>query len=385
MSGQLSRSRALLSLVAIVWLTACSRPEPETTIEVPDTGETVSSPVQPVDFSAASEQVQGTAIALGATMREHCNKLQQRVHAFLEAPDDSGRDAAREAYHACYEQWNRYRLFLQLPFTLAEREAFERTVHLTNTRPFQPGYIDGLPDYPFSGLVHESGLELSLDTLLDQHRMMDEESASLGFPVIETLLWREPLAQVWIPEAADSSGVVERRHRYLSIATDDLTIRLRTATERWQPGGSYSQLPRRTRLRVFWQSAQRLVQAELLDGALSEAALDEPEWHHPSTIAGQGKRHWLARLAGLEAVLAKPDDPPSALAHWYAEAGLQPTMEVLRAHLSEARSAVSRLPGDYPRGNVDPATWREARQALTQLAADLNDLSRQLELAILTE
>lgn len=382
------------ALTALTWiaamllaLTACTGSDPETTtstsVETPDTDEAALFKV--ADFSSAANQVQTGAIRAGSKLIAVCGTLQQRVHAFLEAPDESGRDATRQAYHLCYEHWNRYQVYQQIPLALKEREDFLRTTRLINTRPFQPGYIDGLPEYPYSGLVHEAGMTLSLNTLLDQHRMMDTESASLGFPVVETLLWREPLPAIWLTDEAggNDSGTdpSQRRHQYLALATDDLMIRIKATTQRWQPGNAYSTLPLGAQRQIFWQSAQRLVQTRLLEGAFANGALRDPELYHPSALAGQGRRHWLAQLEGLEAALtAGDDDKNNPLLDWVASVGLEPDAQTLLEHLQAAKTALGTLPSNYPYEAADDADWQAARRAVAQLATDLNRFLQQLDL-----
>lgn len=373
--------------VMLLALTACTGSDPETATPTaavnPESGDAAT--LNMADFSSAASQIQTNAIRAGGKLITACGTLQQRVHAFLEAPDVSGRDATREAYHLCYEHWNRYQVYQQLPLALKEREGFQRATQLINTRPFQPGYIDGLPEYPYSGLVHEAGMTLSLNTLLDQHRMMDAESASLGFPVIETLLWREPLPAIWLADEAEGgdngTNPTQRRHQYLALATDDLMVRIKATTQRWRPGNAYSTLPLGAQRQVFWQSAQRLVQTRLLEDAFAIEALKDPELHHPSALAGQGRRHWLAHLEGLEAALTAGDEENSkALLAWIADLGLEPDAQALVEHLRSAQAAMESLPTNYPYEAADDANWQAARQAVAQLATDLNGYLQQLDL-----
>lgn len=387
-TGWLSAVSTPYLWLALFTLTACSGtdrdPGATQSQTTPNVDESVEQPRTVFPFDQAASHIQTLAIRFGSDLVDHCETLQRRVHAFLAAPDESGRDATREAFHTCYEHWRRYQLFQQIPFALHEREGFERTVKLINTRPFQPGYIDGLPEYPYSGLVHETDLTLSLSVLLDQHRMMDEQSASLGFPVLEALLWREPLPDIWLAaEVADppETSAPRRRHEYLALATDDLMVRLKAATQRWRPGNAYSVLPQGAQRRIFWQSAHQLVQLKLLDNGFRPDALEDPEWHHPSALAGQGRRHWLALLAGLEASVAVTGGETQPLVDWLDQAGFEPKAAALRAHLRQARIAIEALPANYPFDAQDNKAWQSAREAVTLLAEDLTHYLQQLDLA----
>ena len=360
----------------ILTLAACSDPEQATTTDE-STADNVAPEPTPADSGqlvAAAGRMQQAARETGDAMMETCRTLRTRVTGFLQHPDDSGRDAAREAWHDCYEHWNRFLVFHQVAFTPRDAAALVRTGRLINTRPFQPGYIDGLPEYPYSGLVHETGMVLSLSTLLDQHQMMDEESASLGFPVVETLLWREPLAELWIDDEAEDASVVPRRRQYLEVATEDLLTQLQSARDRWQTDTSLRDVPNAIQARVLLRSLERLVQQALLNRAFAEGALDDPEWHHPSAVAGQGRRHLLARVAGLERLLGANPNGTNPITVWIDEAFEQPDGAALRDHLAAVRSAIEALPANAPLGDVGVESFNQVRQAIVTLHQDLNAL-----------
>ncbi|GGX54103.1 imelysin family protein [Saccharospirillum salsuginis] len=368
---------ALLS-TGVLTLAACSGSDPEQAATTDDgTAEDTTPATTPADSGqlvAAAGRMQQAARETGDAMMETCRTLQARVTGFLQHPDDSGRDAAREAWHECYEHWNRFLVFHQVAFTPRDAAALVRTGRLINTRPFQPGYIDGLPEYPYSGLVHETGMVLSLSTLLDQHQMMDEESASLGFPVVETLLWREPLAELWIAGEEEDTSVVPRRRQYLEVATEELLAQLRSARDRWQTDTSLRDVPNAIQARVLLRSLERLVYQALLTRTFAEGALDDPEWHHPSAVAGQGRRHMLARVAGLERLLGVTPNGTNPITVWIDEAFEQPDGATLREHLAAVRSTIEALPANAPLGDVDVESFNQARQAIATLHQDLNTL-----------
>lgn len=372
----------LLSLAwlsaALMTLTACSGSDPETpatTAEEPtDEVETSATLEDSARLTAAAGRMQQAAREAGASMMETCRTLRARVAGFLEHPDDAGRDAAREAWHGCYERWNTFLVFHQVAFSPRDAASVVRSGRLINTRPFQPGYIDGLPEYPYSGLVHETGMVLSLSTLLDQHQMMDEESASLGFPVLETLLWREPLAELWIVDENDEPSVVPRRRQYLRVATEELLAQLQSAHDRWQMETEFRDLPNGIQARVLLRSMEQLVQQHLLRRSFAEGALEDAEWHHPSAVAGQGRRHLLARVAGLERLLTAPAGSTNPVTIWIDEAFGQPDGATLREHLAAVRSAVEALPTNAPLGEVDAGRFDQARQAVDTLHRDLQAL-----------
>lgn len=381
------RHSAILLTLGLL-LSACSDSDPEP-IELESLLPSEAAEASDVDsgphFAAAADLVRSTAQRQGTALMQACTDLDAGVTAFLAEPNDSTRERARTAWHNCYEQWNRLRPFNQRAFSLTEQAQFRRTQSLINVRPFQPGYIDGLPDYPYSGLVHESGLDLTLENLVEQHQMMDSESPSLGFPVVETFLWREPLAGSWLPAANNDASVVERRHRYLRLATDHLLSDLQAAANRWQGETGFDLMTEESQLRFTWQSLQRLGQVELLSYSFADSTLEESSWHHLSAEAGQGRRHLLARLDGIAALFQVSEEDTGPLASWLDRAETDITSALVIEHLQAARSAVAALPEDYTFGDINTQTWQNTRQAVAQLVVDFNTLSRQLNLQLITE
>lgn len=374
------------ALALSLLLAACSQPESESNeAEIAAPTDSVETADTGPGFGAAAALLQNRAVSEGERLLQQCSTLNAEITDFLAEPNDASRSQAQAAWHDCYQQWHSLRPYQQLPFSLTEQQDFRRIQSLINVRPFQPGYIDGLPDYPYSGLVHESGLDLTLENLLEQHQMMDAESPSLGFPVIEAFLWREPLTESWLPVADSDPAVVERRHRYLRLATDHLMSQLQAAVDRWRSETGFTLLTETGQRRFTWQSLQRLVQVELLSESFADGTLEEPEWHHLSAEAGQGRRHLLARLDGLLPLLQDDSGEASPLASWLDRAGTDIDSATLIQHLSEARTAVAALPENYPLGEVSTEGWDSARQAVAQLAVDFNTLSRQLGLQLLTE
>ncbi|WP_108127469.1 imelysin family protein [Saccharospirillum mangrovi] len=381
------RNGTLVMALAMV-ISACSDPEPEP-IDLDSLLSSETEEVEEVEkgpgFTAAAELVRSTAQRQGAAILQACDNLNAGVTDFLAQPNETTRGLAQTAWHNCYEQWNRFRPFHQRAFTLTEQTEFRRLQSLINVRPYQPGYIDGLPDYPYSGLIHESGLDLTLEHLVEQHQMMDAESPSLGFPVVENFLWREPLVESWLPVAGADAAVVERRHRYLRLATDHLMGQLQIAVNRWQDDAGFSLLTEDGQMRLTWQSLQRLAQVELLSYSFADGTLDESSWHHLSAEAGQGRRHVLARLDGITALLQASEDEAGPLSSWLDRAETDVTSAMLREHLQTARAAVAALPENYTFGDIDPTQWQNTRQVVAQVAVDFNTISRQLGVTLITE
>lgn len=116
--------------------------------------------------------------------------FREAVRALLRQPDDNSLDAARNAWTLLYESYNR-----AWPI-LATRAALDPTLtaHLERTDiwPLMPGYVDAMPQWPESGIVYDATVDLDIDSLIAQQDMTDPAEVTVGFQVLELLLFGLP-------------------------------------------------------------------------------------------------------------------------------------------------------------------------------------------------
>lgn len=378
-------------LIASYFLIACSQQEPPiATTDAIESSATEVAPEPPaqsrnVDFSAVSEQVETRAQAmLNETLRA-CTNLQNQVYRFLSNPTDTAQQQAQTAYRLCHQLWHQSAFYLQLPMQLSDKQAITNLNDLIDTRPFQPGYIDSIPDYPNSGLIFDIEIPLNEENLRSQHRLMDEESASLGFPVVEYFLWKTPADTFWTPKANTiEQNIVNRRLTYLKTATDQLLEQLNRAQQYWQ-NASYQLLPERAQRNWLVQSLQRHFMVRVLDTYFADETLADPNWWHPSMFAGEGRTYLLGALSEIEYLLAESGDQPSPFASWLTQLQTEVTYEQLVADLALAAQQLNTLPANYPMDTEANEQWIETRQAVAQLALVFSQLTRHFELGVMTE
>ncbi len=337
------------------------------------------------NFAEASEAFRVLAYEAAIKSLGSCQALAKEVKNFIQAPSAETQAQAQKSYHPCHQSWVSTKLYFQRPFSLAEETDFYRLIDLVDTRPFLPGYIDGVPEYPYSGLVHEVDLTVNESTLRSQHRLMDEESAALGFPVVEFFLWRTPIEGIWKdPENSESKVNIERRLEYLQLATDQLVEQLSEAAVRWQPHNAFTSLPERAQVNVVLQSIQRLTMVELLEKLFSEQTLAEPAWFHPSQISGQGLDYPIAILTTLQSLLGKPGEP-TAFSQWMKAVTDLPFEPLeMQTVLADTITTIEQLPANYPMEQPNSDDWTNARQKLAQLALLSSQLSTHYNIPIET-
>ncbi|MEK9766001.1 MAG: imelysin family protein, partial [Thalassolituus sp.] len=186
------RKGLLLSVLALI--TACSPQDDERplTPEVQRLPQPVAVPESPEYASHLSTLVfQSLTTAL-----ESAQALNTSIRILVEAPDEDRLNLAREQWRTSYSAY----LTSQAAGSIPVREPAEwYSARLTrgdlslqmNSWPIEPGYIDYVDGYAFSGIVNDTALELTTDSLLNQHRFSDATYVSIGYPALEFMLWGE--------------------------------------------------------------------------------------------------------------------------------------------------------------------------------------------------
>lgn len=104
--------------------------------------------------------------------------------------------------------------------------------------PIQPGYLDSFGPYPYSGLVHNISLPITVPTLRKQHGLTSEQDATLGLYAMHFILFGEKQSR----KAAD------------------FTPQQLTAEDRARGFTSADELPRNRRRQLLRIQAQLLVE-----------------------------------------------------------------------------------------------------------------------------
>lgn len=372
----------------LMLLTACSQPDAPVAEVAEENSATTSvesssQALVLLEFSESANAFHELATMKTKAMLSACATLQRDIQSFLVSPSDETQIQAQNSFLPCYQAWTNNALFFQQPMDLSDKKTFNTLVDLIDTRPFLPGYIDGIPEYPFSGLVHELDMPVNAGNLRSQHRLMDEESASVGFPVIEFFLWKVPADVHW-QENDDNANVVERRRDYLNVASELLMEQLTQAVVRWQENNHFSELPERAQMSYILKSMQRLTMVELLADQFEESALNEPEYHHSALLSGHGRAYPLSKLKGIQDYLGTQGD--TAFGKWLSKSPQAPVdIATLRQSLADTITAIEQLPTNYPIDSTADENWQNARQQLAQLTLHFSNLSQHFQVAIVTD
>ena len=180
-------------------------------------------------------------------------KFQSSIATLIDQPSSESMSGARQAWlnaHSAYERTTLHRYFATQLLKEQNNLALMQLQYQISHWPIIPGYIDYVDGYPDSGIVHDINLNLDRDSLREQHGFFDVSEVTLGFHVIEFLLWGNDTDSAHRP-VADYRSVEElsqeelengytlerlsnnRRRLFLTVVTDILVEDFRALQSLW--------------------------------------------------------------------------------------------------------------------------------------------------------
>lgn len=141
-------------------------------------------PVSAEPTLAAAQQL---ALSTRQALCTATSLLESQVAELVESPSRVGLDEARRAWVSAHESWRLWQRLLLIAAAGAPPAAHA----LVDATPILPGYLDSVPGYPVSGLVH-SDVPLDPQFLAETHQSTDLYYGVLGFHPLEFMLWGIP-------------------------------------------------------------------------------------------------------------------------------------------------------------------------------------------------
>ncbi len=238
----------LAAVVSIVLLLSCSEPPdaptpaPEPLTEVlPEPDVTESASALAADYAA---QGWGRFRSLEKAMVE----MQESLDDFSKNPTVRSLTQLQMAWGTAYAAWGR--AYLWLVHRALEDPARFSTLSRIDSIPIMPGFVDGLAQWPDSGIVNDPTVSLDGQSLLAQHDVTAQGEASVGFQVVEFLLSGEPLQPRTLADFVDPVRDIgapglpvaelpqHRRRQYLTVAVEILVADIRAVLDDL-PGRSF--------------------------------------------------------------------------------------------------------------------------------------------------
>lgn len=138
-------------------------------------------------------------------------RFRSSIRTLIDDTSDENLNISRQAWLdalSAYELTTLHRYFVLQLLEEQNSLALLQIQYQINHWPIIPGYIDYVDGYPDSGIVHDINVNLDSDSLRAQHGVFDVSEVTLGFHVIEFLLWGYDTNSATRP-AADYDAVLE--------------------------------------------------------------------------------------------------------------------------------------------------------------------------------
>ena len=133
--------------------------------------------------------------------------LSKNTKKYLETLSDEDHLAWQKSWRSAHESFIAI-TFLPMNENFSEIEAW----------PLSPGFLDSLENYPYSGIVNDSTIQITPEVLKTQHMITDPSEISLGFHVLEYYAFERN------SEDLNGSEEIKKRRRSLISVVSDLLV-----------------------------------------------------------------------------------------------------------------------------------------------------------------
>lgn len=375
--------RPLFVLTSLLFaLPGCDRqadrqPEPQTETE-PGSALRDMDPEQAASSRLAWQLGEALLNEAGA----ECATMHLSLEQFLAQPGAEPLARVRADWWACHNQWHQFDLFASLKESNPGLfGGLGKLGFAIDAYPLQPGYLDSLEAYPYSGIVNDISLAITAGNMRTQHGLTDSEDVSLGLHALEFLLWGEKgerPASDYDNELVDADPKtqlkpaeqpVSRRRELLLLVSHLLQDDLERLSQAWQPGkggfgDTYEQLRPASRIQLLKSAGHHLLEHQLPEQVRQ---LSEPDERH-NRFAGQSLAPVANALKGLSRVYFTGEP---ALAQWLGEADQIKAWHNRLEFLSEQLEARARKPTDVEAPGPEALSPEILRELLQELARPL--------------
>lgn len=191
----MARIVAALTTLALLALPACeSEPRPGTTdqAETPSPEPPVEQPVAQDEDNPWHRMTLDHCAMLVAGFHDATDVLNAQVAQLTTQSSAEGLAGASSAWRSALANWGGASLCLYAPLPEVSLSQHTEWWSRTAAAPALPGFIDAVPGYEDSGLVHDETIQLTLANLVRQHQVTDDAEVALGLYALEVLLFGAP-------------------------------------------------------------------------------------------------------------------------------------------------------------------------------------------------
>lgn len=258
---------------------------------------------------------------------ELLGEFRSATSRFLDKPDSTGLAMLRTAWAQSYLSFERStidRHFIALLLPEQQATQLRGLEFQLDQWPILPGYVDSLADYPHSGFINDVDLAINESNLRSQHGLFDLYEATLGFHVLEFLIWGEQpdsprqaghfLQMTELSADQRDAGYqidqlpANRRRDYLNLASELLHRDHQALGQIWndysaQINAQLNELPATTTLSLLLQASRMTLVIDLLDKSLYPILNGDFASAQSAPFSGISDQAAIATLSGVEDLL----------------------------------------------------------------------------------
>ncbi|GLQ33143.1 imelysin family protein [Litoribrevibacter albus] len=236
----------LLAFLSGIILSGCSE---KSATQSTDTQSTEPTPAEQEESSPQQEalnEIAEDSFRQTTELLHLGHQLHIATSELLHTPTDANLKKAQTAYLALLNQW-----VISLPYInmTALTSSGAPLMNRLEKLPILPGYLDQIPDYPFSGLVHDIMLPIEHESLSLLHTLDNDEQVIFGLSAIEFLLfdhyspdhYKKLVPMTTLSDEEAQEGILieqlpnNRRRALLLVQANQLVEDLSSLHKRWHP------------------------------------------------------------------------------------------------------------------------------------------------------
>lgn len=167
--------------------------------------------------------------------------LQRAIEHFLAEPTEENFATAKAAWLAARTPYSETEVFRfyegPIDGVINHVEGPESRL---NAWPLNEAYIDYVRGNPNSGLIQNTEMDLSLESIMQSNQADDEANVANGYHAIEFLLWGQDFSTSGpglrkATDYAKQGEVNQRRRIYLQLVTEQLVADVKYLLDAWKP------------------------------------------------------------------------------------------------------------------------------------------------------
>lgn len=165
-------------------------------------------------------------------------KLKKTVEQLVKEPNDKNLEAAKKAWINARHSYGQTEAFRFYEGPIDDKDGPESYL---NAWPVNEAYIDYVDGNPNAGIINDSSIKITKQTLNQKNQADDEANVATGYHAIEFLLWGQDLSETGpgnrpVSDYDQNTNAGKRRGDYLITATEMLVQDLESLVKEWQPG-----------------------------------------------------------------------------------------------------------------------------------------------------